>query len=284
MGGHFRLAPTPSGYLHLGNGVNFAITAALAHVHDGELLLRIDDLDAARVREAYREDIAETLAWMLPGVEIAATVRQSERRGRYELVLRGLRQNGLLFACSCTRRQLAAAREAGGADVNDYPGTCRHRGLPFGADGVAWRMRESGVVVRQKDGAPSYQLASLTDDVDLGVTHLVRGGDLRGSTAIQRALARALAAPVPVRTPATWPAFGRFAEVEALHHALLTDDTGAKLSKSDGAESLRALRVAGASPSVVFAKAAQVMGVTGVTDLPTFTYALRQRTVVWTRP
>ena len=283
---HFRLAPTPSGYLHLGNGVNFAITAALAQAHDARLSLRIDDLDAARTREDYLLDIRETIEWLLPpalarGV-LADASRQSERLDAYRGVLEGLRQNSLVFACSCSRRQLAAAREAVDIDVNDYPGTCRERGLPLDAADVAWRMRDSGVVVRQKDGQPSYQLASLTDDVIRGVTHLVRGGDLRDSTAIQHVLAQALTAPLPVRTPADWPDFGRFAEVETFHHPLLTDDADAKLSKSDGADSLRALRMAGAPPSVVFAKSAEVMGVTGVTNLPTFAYALRQRTVAWT--
>ena len=286
MAGHFRLAPTPSGYLHLGNGVNFAITAALAQAHDARLSLRIDDLDAARTREAYLADIRETIKWLLPadlaGRILSDGVRQSTRLAAYREVLEGLRQNALVFACSCSRRQLAAARRAGGVDVNDYPGTCRDRRIPLDAPDVAWRMRGSGAVVRQKDRQPSYQLASLTDDVTSGVTHLVRGADLRDSTAIQRVLAEALTPPLPVRTPADWPDFGRFAGVHTYHHPLLTDAAGAKLSKSDGADSLRALRADGASPLVVFAKAAEVMGVTGVTDLPTFTYALRQRTVVWT--
>ena len=286
MAGQFRLAPTPSGYLHLGNGVNFAITAALARAQDAPLSLRIDDLDAVRTREAYLLDIRETIAWLLPpglALEVLSDViLQSARLAAYREVLEGLRQNSFVFACSCSRRQLAAAREAGDVDLNDYPGTCRERGLSLDAPGVAWRMRDSGVVVRQKDGQPSYQLASLTDDVVRGVTHLVRGEDLRDSTNIQRVLARALTAPLPVRTPEDWPDFARFAEVKTLHHPLLIDAAGGKLSKSAGADSLRALRAAGASPSVVFAKAAEVMGVAGVTDLPALAYALRRRTVAWT--
>ena len=274
----FRIAPTPSGYLHLGNGVNFVLTAALARVHAAELLLRIDDLDAARVREAYREDVAATLAWLLPGVPLAMTVRQSERRARYDAVLGGLRQNGLLFACSCTRRQLAAVREAAGVDINDYPGTCRDRGISLDADGVAWRMRESGVVVRQKDGAPSYQLASLTDDVDLGITHLVRGEDLRDSTSIQRVLAQAF---IGVVDGTDWPDFGRFGGVRAYHHPLLTDAAGAKLSKSDGADSLRSVRERGAGPSVVFAAAGGLLGVTGITDLGGLAHAVGRSGVAW---
>lgn len=271
-----RIAPTPSGYLHLGNAVNFALTAALAQSLNAGLFLRVDDLDAARARPEYREDIRETIAWLLPELApdlLAAPVLQSERLHVYRDVLGGLRQNALLFACSCTRRELAAAREAtareaGGVDVNDYPGTCRGRGLDLDAAGVAWRMRESGVVVRQKDGAPSYQLASLVDDCALGVTHLVRGEDLRRSTELQRELARHLG-------------YARFAGVRAWHHPLLTDARGNKLSKSAGAASVRALRVAGASRGHVFAKAGQLLGASGVTDLAELTYAVGESAVDW---
>ena len=281
----FRIAPTPSGYLHLGNGVNFALTAALAQTQEAHLALRVDDLDAARTREAYRADIRETIAWLFPPSLakplLATGVSQSSRLDRYAVVLEGLRQNRLVFACSCSRRELAAAREASGADVNDYPGTCAERGLDLDAPDVAWRMRGSGVVVRQKDARPSYQLASLTDDVDAGTTHLVRGEDLRGSTAIQRVLAQALTAPLPVATPQGWPDFARFGDVRSYHHDLLLGDGGEKLSKSAGAQSLRALRASTAGPSAVFAKAAQLLGHSGVTDLPGLTYVLGQRPVTW---
>ena len=282
MPARFRIAPTPSGLLHVGNGVNFVLTAALARVHGGALLLRVDDLDVARVRDAYLADIRDTIRWLLPG-DLAsslasAAVQQSARRPRYASVLEGLRQNGLVFGCGCTRRQLAAARDGAGVDVNDYPGTCAGRGLDLDAPGVAWRMHGSGVVVRQKDGAPSYQLASLTDDVDLGVTHLVRGEDLRGSTAIQRVLAQALTG---VAEAGDWPDYGRFGAVRAHHHDLLTDVGGRKLSKSDGATSLRAWRQGGRGPGEVYAAAARVAGVTGVTDLVGLARALRAVGVEW---
>lgn len=283
MHARFRLAPTPSGYLHLGNAVNFALTAALARCHRAELFLRLDDLDAARVRPAYREDIRETLAWLLPEYRgaLASPTQQSTRVDRYAAVLAGLRDSGLVFACACSRRQLAAARAIGGVDVNDYPGTCRRRGLGLDAPGVAWRMRAGGLVVRQKDGRASYQLASLVDDTDLRVTHLVRGRDLASSTERQRGLARALAGLPRGGAPADWPDFARFAAVRAWHHGLLPGPDGRKLSKSAGASSVRAAREAGASRAGVFAKAGELAGVTGVTDLAGLTYALQRRPVDW---
>ena len=279
----FRIAPTPSGYLHLGNGVNFALTAALAHAHDAELGLRIDDLDAARVREAYRADVGATLRWLFPGGLVGrllrAPTRQSDRRDRYAYVLAGLRQNGLVFGCDCTRRELAAARAGGGGDVNVYPGTCAGRALDLDADGVAWRMRASGVVVRQKDRGASYQLASLTDDVDLGVTHLVRGGDLRDSTALQRVLAQALTG---VSGGGDWPDFGRFGRVRAWHHPLLTDAGGRKLSKSAGDSSLAAVRARGGSAAGVFGAAGRLLGVAGLTDFAGLAAAARRVSIAWT--
>ena len=265
----FRLAPTPSGYLHLGNGVNFLLTAALAQSLQAQLFLRVDDSDEARVRPAYLRDIDETLRWLLPAQAhglLAGAVYQSRRRARYAVVLEGLRQNALVFACACSRKQLAAARHAGGQedrqdlDVNAYRGTCAMAGLDLDAPNVVWRMRDSGIVVRQRDGQASYQLASLTDDVDYGVTHLVRGEDLRASTEMQRVLAQALASECLRKVPPDWPTFGGFSDVRAWHHPLVLDGDGRKLSKSEGAQSLRALRATGYSSAVVLAKAAGLLG------------------------
>ncbi len=275
-----RLAPTPSGYLHLGNAVNFVLTAAMAAALDATLFLRVDDLDAGRVRGEYLGDIAETLRWLLPtraDALLNGAVYQSTRVDRYGGVLAGLRQNGLVFACTCSRKDLAAIRSAGDADVNHYPGTCAKRAIDLDTERVVWRMYDSGIVVRQRDGWPSYQLASLTDDVDLGVTHLVRGEDLRASTAMQRVLAKALSADVLTIVPNGWPKYGHFLDVRAWHHALITDGAGRKLSKSAGAESLRALRAAGAGPSLVKAKAGEAIGGGAVTRFAELTSLLKSR-------
>ncbi len=257
-----RLAPTPSGYLHLGNGVNFVLTAACAAAIDADLFLRIDDVDRLRTRDAYLTDIGETLHWLLPRQAnslLDGMVCQSSRVSRYAEVLAGLRQNDLVFACACTRKQLAATRAAAPTNVNDYSGTCEALARDLDTVGTVWRMRESGIVVRQKEGQASYQLASLTDDVDLGVTHLVRGEDLRASTQMQRVLAKAISTH-------SEPAFAAFLDVGAWHHPLVCGGDSRKLSKSAGADSLAALRHAGVHASEVLAQAAMLIGGAPVTQ------------------
>ena len=260
MSPSLRLAPTPSGYLHLGNGVNFALNALLAERLGGRLLLRVDDLDAARLRPAYLDDLADTLHWLLPrrADELLRTaVYQSGRRERYRAALALLRDRGLLYACACSRRDIRAAQEAAGLpfDVNAYPGTCRGAARALDQPDVAWRLRpDVGVrgdfVVRQRDGTPAYQLASVVDDVDLGITHVVRGVDLRASSEMQRVLAQALARVAPQ--------YAAFAKTKLIHHPLITDEAGRKLSKSAGSASLRTWREAGRDPGEVFALAARL--------------------------
>ena len=277
-----RIAPTPSGLLHLGNGVNFALTAALADALGAELRLRVDDLDAARVRPAYLTDIAATLRWLLPeraNELLDGAAYQSKRRERYTAVLEDLRQNGELFACACTRREIRAAQSAaagreGGGDVNAYPGTCLGQALGLDRPDVAWRLRPrpgslSATVLRQRDGTPAYQLASLIDDVEFGITHLVRGADLRSSTDLQRQLARVLAANGT-------QAYAAFAQVRAWHHPLVTDADGRKLSKSAGATSLAALRATPDGQARVFAEAGRLIGGADCSDLTSLTEVLRE--------
>ena len=253
-----RLAPTPSGLLHLGNGVNFVLNAAWALQLGGQLTLRIDDLDSARVRGEYLNDIDDTVRWLFPDVAdglIAGALVQSRRAGRYAGVLDALRQNRLVYACACSRKQIRAAQEAAGTgagDVNAYPGTCRERELPLDAEHVTWRMREDDTIVRLRNSKPSYQLASVIDDVDSDITHVYRGQDLASSTRMQQVLAKALAE--------VDESFAAFAKTHFKHHPLLTDRDGSKLSKRDGAESLRALRQNRVDRTVVVREAGKLLG------------------------
>ena len=169
-----------------------------------------------------------------------------------------MRKDGYLYACTCTRRQIEE-RAAGGS----YPGTCRDRGLPFDAPATAWRIRipEEAViripewrgkdrrvklssalgdfVVRRKDGSPAYQIASLIDDLHFRINFIVRGEDLLASSAAQLFLAGCLGQQ-SFRRAAFW------------HHPLLTDEAGAKLSKSKGAGSLKSWREEGRSPITLY--------------------------------
>jgi len=257
-----RIAPTPSGYLHAGNAINFLITAEVAREAGAAIRLRIDDLDAERMRPAYVDDIFASLRWL--GIRWSEGPRdrmehermhsQMLRLARYEECLHVLKEQGDLYACICSR----ADQKRSGCD-------CRKRELPLTSPNASWRLRiPSDAVVRMESihggpqwlsparlinepvlrqraelgGRPSYQIASLCDDADHGITHIVRGEDLLASTACQLHLAERLGLEV-------------FQRVRFLHHPLIADSTGAKLSKSEGAASLKAMREGGQSPDAL---------------------------------
>ncbi len=255
-GGHTRLAPTPSGYLHAGNAINFIITHRLAAATGSRVLLRIDDLDAERTRPEYVEDIFRSLEWLgiswdegpSGPVELERQWSQMLRLDRYAELVSALRAAGHLYACTCSRAQLRATGSEG-----HYPGTCRNMDLPFDAADTSWRMRVPEValvavpsligqdttldlakvmgdpVIRQRNGKPAYQVASLADDIDHGITFIVRGADLLPSTACQIHISQLLG-------------LSAFDQVRFLHHPLLRAENGAKLSKSARAASLRSMR------------------------------------------
>ncbi|OLY91447.1 glutamyl-tRNA synthetase [Cnuella takakiae] len=270
-----RLAPTPSGYLHLGNILSFVITVGLARQSGARILLRIDDLDRKRVRPQYLQDIFDTLQFLeLPWDEgprnvadFQAVWSQQHRMPLYRQVLNPLQTLPELFACTCSRTDILKLGTDG-----IYPGTCRHKGLPLDTPGAAWRLRtpeavslqvkmlqgSSSVtqlpavirdfVVRKKDGTPAYQLASVVDDEHFGVDLVVRGADLWPSTQAQLYLARLLDKKT-------------FARTRFVHHALVRDAGGEKLSKSAGASSVWHLRKEGKTHSEVYQLLAQWCGI-----------------------
>ncbi|HQV53664.1 MAG: hypothetical protein IPF95_01095 [Flavobacteriales bacterium] len=277
-GGRTRIAPTPSGYLHAGNAINFLITSKLAQVLGSSIHLRIDDLDAERVRTEYVEDIFRSLDWL--GIEWQSgptgpddhlmNWSQQMRLERYGLMAKELRSTGLVYGCTCTRSQLQEHNAEG-----RYPGTCRSVGHSLEALENTWRLHVmdptmieiNGLngrtelvdlvsvmgdpVIRQRSVGNemprvAYQLASLADDLDQGITWIVRGKDLLASTACQLHIADLLG-------------LEQFEQVRFLHHRLEMDDEGRKLSKSDGATSLKAMRKAGVSPQVFERKADMVI-------------------------
>lgn len=254
-GSRLRLAPTPSGFLHAGNAVNFILNWLSARLHPGaRIFLRIDDLDADRKRPEYVQDIFDTLAWL--GLDWDEGPRNADdfeknwsqhlRLPLYFRALENLRSSGLLFACGKSRRDLEPFQ-------GKYPPEFRDQGLSLDDADVAWRIRTPDgfplpdFVVRRRDGIPAYQLASVVDDRHFGVTHVIRGADLLESTDAQLFLANSL----------NWPDFAR---VQFLHHPLLTDDTGTKLSKSAGGSALRQWRAEGRSPEGVFKQTAEWLG------------------------
>jgi glutamyl/glutaminyl-tRNA synthetase len=226
----YRLAPTPSGFLHVGNAFNFVLNAALARVHpQGRLLLRIDDLDADRKRPVYLSHIFQTLDAL--GItwdegpsgpdDFERNWSQRHRLDIYQAALQQLRSLQLLFPCQLSRQQMAAI-------APDYPLELRHFESDFEQPDTAWRANTPlgaplpAFVVRRRDGVPAYQLASICDDLHFGITHVVRGSDLIPSTQAQQWLAQA----------AGWTDFAR---IQFEHHPLMTDPSDQKLSKSTGA-------------------------------------------------
>ncbi len=300
-----RLAPTPSGFLHIGNGASFVATWALARAYEGQILLRIDDLDAERMRAEYVDDIFRTLDWLgldwdegpFSTDDFSENWSQHLRLDAYEKALQDLQKTGDLYVCNCSRKDIRE-RSTNGL----YPNTCRQNRLNASAEmsnyekNTAWRIlveadkrvsfknaekidlpkknrdkllsingifddknafykhfevnlseKMGDFIVRQKNGLPSYQVASLVDDAFFDINFIVRGEDLLYSTAAQIFLAERLNQAVFLATT-FW------------HHPLIADDNGSKLSKSEGAASLAALRESGHSAAIVVREAAKWLG------------------------
>jgi glutamyl-tRNA synthetase len=256
-----RLAPSPTGYLHAGHAITFWRAQERCRARNGTLVLRIEDLDRARCRPEFQAAIEEDLRWF--GLDWdEGPFRQSERRSFYLEAWRKLRDRGLIYPCSCSRRDILDAGSAPHAEDDEpiYPGTCRPIGLrDFDADepaGTTWRLRvpdgrrmefndlffgvqraSAGAdfgdfVVWRKDDVPAYQLAVVVDDAGMRITEVVRGADLLRSTFRQLLLYEALELPTQ----------------EFFHQPLVVDSLGNRLAKRDDALSLRSLRVAGFSP------------------------------------
>jgi glutamyl-tRNA synthetase len=266
-----RIAPTPSGYLHAGNGASFLLTWLIATSAGGKILLRIDDLDNDRARPEYIEDIFRSLEWL--GIETDEGPSgpddfhehwsQNHRLEDYFHLLQLVEQKGLLFGCDCTRSRLP---------VGPYPGTCLNKAIPLHSSEVAWRIRldssssvafsdlmmgevecdlknETGpFVVKSRTGRPAYQVASLSDDVRFGINFIVRGSDLLTSTACQLYLASASGK-------------SEFHQTRFLHHPLVTGGDDIKLSKSAGSASLKSLRESGGSIILIYRIVADWLGI-----------------------
>jgi glutamyl-Q tRNA(Asp) synthetase len=258
-----RYAPAPTGYLHLGHVLNaiyvWGVTDLLSAAISAErrIFLRIEDHDAQRSRKIYEDAILEDLAWLGFGAD-GPLVRQSERALVYQRALDALRAKGLVYVCSCSRREVHEPC---------YPGTCRDRGLADGP-GMSLRVRLDPTIerfvdlrlgpqeqrpaeqcgdllVRDREGNRTYQFAAAVDDLDQRVTHVIRGEDLLESTGRQIALARLLGRTDPARF---------------LHHGLLMKSAAQKISKSDGDTGVRELRARGWTPENVIGLAAAQAG------------------------
>jgi glutamyl-Q tRNA(Asp) synthetase len=267
-----RFAPSPTGFLHLGHAFSALTAWRLAREANGRFLLRLEDIDAARCRKEYADAVLEDLAWL--GLDWDGEVRmQSRHLDEYCAALDALAARKLLYPCFCTRADIVREADASGAAPHTpdgsplYRGLCRAltpaerserlaRGVPhvlrldmaaaLAACDAALFWDEIGqgalsadparfgdVVLARKDTPASYHLCVTHDDASQGVTLVSRGVDLLPSTSLHRLLQALMGWPAP----------------RYLHHALLTNEAGARLAKRDGAATLRALRANGVSPS-----------------------------------
>lgn len=267
-----RLAPSPTGLLHLGHARTFWIAAARAYEQEGTLILRNEDLDPQRCREEFVAAMYEDLRWLgirwTEGPDCGgpyAPYSQSVRREFYLDAWRKLRDSGSIYPCTCSRKDVAQAAVAPNNDVDNepiYPGTCRQRtdGSDFSTPaGVNWRFRVPNgeeipfddlhlgpqryvtgtdfgdFLVWRRDDVPAYQLAVVVDDAAMRVTEVVRGADLVKSTARQILLYRVLKLEAP----------------QHYHCDLVRDESGNRLAKRHDALSVRHLRESKWTPEQV---------------------------------
>ena len=284
-----RLAPTPSGYLHLGNAFSFILTWLLVRRLEGKLQLRIDDLDSARLKRDCLEDIFLQLEWL--GLAYDSGPQGPEEHLKhysqtlkiedYREALSSLRQLRSLYACQCSRKRYLAISEDG-----LYPKTCRDKKLDLDQPEITWRFKSESealsdevffegsseedssskplgdAVLLRRNGVPSYQIASLVDDMKNRSTLIVRGIDLYPSSLFQQTVAEKLG-------------WATFSEICFVHHSLLKDSTGKKYAKSEGAYSLKDLKQENSDPGFVYRGVACWLGLpdTDINDLKSLQHA-----------
>ena len=269
-----RIAPTPSGFLHLGNAFNFLLTTLLVDFMKGHLRLRIDDYDTSRIKRKAVEDIFVQLEWL--GIEydsgpsgpdeLFSKYSQQLRKDCYFNAIEILRKKKHIFACECTRSEI---RQFSSKRI--YPGTCRYKNISFNKN-IPWRIRvpdetflkyktflkstnkikvnESigDFVIKRRDGLPAYQIISLVDDLEDGVNLVVRGQDLLPSTGAQLFLAKCLNGK-------------SFLDSQFVHHKLIKNNSGAKLSKKFGDLSLKVLNKKNHSPTFIYRETARMLNI-----------------------
>jgi glutamyl-tRNA synthetase len=276
-----RFAPSPTGELHLGSGLTALVAFARARAAGGRFVLRIEDLDTPRVIAGAEAEQMKDLAWLGIAWDEGpstggpfAPYRQSERTLLYEIAITELASQGLTYLCDCSRAEIARVASAphAGDDGPRYPGTCRAHGMKERVfkrlpsirlavpdderahvsfvDAIAGPIEEGvgrvtgDFVLRRGDGVFAYQLAVVVDDLAMGITEVVRGADLLGSTGRQILLARLLGG--------TAPSFA--------HVPLVVGPDGGRLAKRAPRMTLKDQREGGRDPSDLAMAAARALG------------------------
>lgn len=252
-----RFAPSPTGRMHLGNVFSGLLSWLSVKSKGGEWLLRIEDIDPDRSRQAYADQLMDDLQWL--GLEWdGMPVYQSQRGDIYQHYYEALQQRGLTYPCYCTRADIMATQaphESDGRIV--YPGTCRHREARpgekaatrlmvrdeaitfcdghYGQHSVNLERHVGDFIIRRKDGAWAYQLAVVIDDALMGVTEVVRGRDLLLSSPQQIYVAQLLG----------------FTPPQFIHLPLLCNTAGQRLSKRDKSMDMEVLRQHYTAPEIM---------------------------------
>ena len=267
MSGKIRFAPSPTGYLHEGHLLSALYVWAAAKKWNLKIHLRIEDHDQSRARPAYIEGIREDLAWL--GFHYDSESIQSARNEVYKAALQRLEEKSLVYPCYCSRKQLLAENPQSETGEIVYQGKCfkvvGSRKSEVGSIDTAphnlrfivpdkfidWhdlrlgdfhenpKLQCGDFPIRDRDNQWTYQFAVCVDDIDENITHIVRGEDIRNSTARQIALMEAL---------------GRTERPIYLHHPLIVDENNKKLSKRELAHSLRQDKEAGITPEMLFGR------------------------------
>lgn len=264
-----RFAPSLTGYLHLGHVLHMIYVWGIARARGAIVLSRIEDHDLSRNRPEYEHAILSDLQWLgfVPDIgisELAAPTpspyRQSDCAHYYEAFLRSLSEKGWVYGCECSRKEILARQPEGQSELC-YSGTCVEKKLPIEGNTVRFRLPPGDVdfqdlargtchqspkrqcgdfSLRDRNGQWTYQFCCVCDDIRHGIDLVVRGEDILSSTARQIQLFQALGHSAP----------------DYLHHPLLHDSEGRKLSKRQRSESITQLREAGASANEIIGRAA----------------------------
>jgi glutamyl-tRNA synthetase len=260
-----RIAPTPSGFIHTGNAINFILTYVIARHLNATLRLRIDDFDKLRSKKVFIDDIFETLKWLELEYDHGAKDNDDFLKNfscNHENLFKELnilheKFPEFFYACKCSRKNIKGI----------YHGKCKNFGLKLQKGQTSLRLHVKpnsfvklgnfnidlyetvgDIIIWQKEGFCSYQLASLLDDEKNGVNLLVRGEDLLNSSAIQLLMANLFG-------------FKKFPKATFIHHPLIFDENGKKLSKSLNSYALYQWRKDGKKPHELFQETAKMIGV-----------------------
>ena len=278
-----RFAPSPTGHLHLGHVLHMWWVSEIATRLDGQVLFRMEDHDQSRCRDEFSQSIIDDVAWLSGLFQLSTEPHhrpswfQSRRGARYQELLTRLIAAKQIYACDCSRQDIIRATTQPSGELQ-YPGTCRTKNIPINTAGVTLRMilpdqiyrthdfkhgwieqnpakLGGDVAVKDRDGQWTYQFCVVVDDLDQNINLIVRGDDLLSSVGRQLAMRETIAPLLQEK-----PIAGEPANLWFLHHPLVLDEQGHKLSKRKFSDSISSLHRQGWTALQVVAEVARQAG------------------------